>query len=63
MRRPGFTGALVVVVATAVLMGASTGLAQTTSTWSGTWSTDFGAMTLTQSGSSVEGTYTMTRGT
>jgi hypothetical protein len=32
--------------------------AQTPNPWSGTWDTEFGRMTLTQSGSSVEGTYT-----
>jgi hypothetical protein len=62
MRARGSKGVLAAVVAAASLIGASTSSAQTSSTWSGTWSTDFGAMTLTQSANSVEGTYTHDQG-
>src|SRR3954468_11676458 len=49
----------------AVLAGASAPPAaaqEPTFTWTGTWSSTFGDMTLTESGSTVEGTYTYDQG-
>jgi hypothetical protein len=60
--RRGRVGALAGMAVVVLLLQGGSSSAQGPVTWSGEWRTDYGQMTLTQSGSSVEGNYTHDQG-